>query len=674
MAGSIILAVKSVFDDAGLKKAQRDFGKVGKSLKGVLAGVGIGVGLSAAVSALKDAGKAAVTDAKSQAVLANALKNTIGANDEVIASVEQSISAWQMASGVADDQLRPAYQSLATATGSVSNANKLMQIALDLSASKQISVEKAAGMLGKAFNGNTTALTKLMPELKGSSNLLGELEQSVKGASDAAANTDPFSRINVIFGEMQEQIGQYLIPYVRQFAEYLASPTGQEQMRQLASAIGAVIVGLSQAILWIIDNRTALEALAIAVSGLVIGFGILNGVLAVMRLRALGAASAQAILDIALGAVNPAALVIGFAAIALTVAELASTTASAADEQERLNKASGDYVPPAVGGGGLQASPTGGDNNPQPLNPKPGEVYTWFRYEMIDGVRIAVWYQQTWSGTGWSKAVKMTTATGGGDGGGGKPKNAFAEFSKKLLDDAKKLRAIGVLQGKGLSEGLAEAIVSSGDQWQTTYNRIVGLGKKALADLQKTWNATAKGQDELTDARKAALEKQKAADEAYADSVKSTFSDIRDSIMGAFDITQMGKTAGGLLRNVNKLIAQTKAFADNIRSLAGQNLNPQLLNQLIMAGPMEGGRLAASLAASGAGVIGQLNTGYSQFQGLSTDIAAYGTLSQFGGKANPVINVTVNAGMGTDGVAVGKQVVDAILKYERTTGKIFARA
>jgi hypothetical protein len=671
LAGSIILAVKSVFDDGGLKKAQRDFGKVGKSLKGVLAGVGLGVGLSAAVSALKDAGKAAVTDAKSQAVLANALKNTIGANDEVIASVEQSISAWQMASGVADDSLRPAYQSLATATGSITNANKLMQIALDLSASKQISVEKAASLLGKAFNGNTTALTKLMPELKGSANVLGELENAVKGASDAAANTDPFSRINVIFGEMQEQIGNYLIPYIRQFADYLASPTGQEQMRQLASAIGAVIVGLSQAILWIIDNRTALEALAIVVSGLVIGFGIFNGVLAVMRLRALGAASAQAILDIALGAVNPAALVIGFTAIALTVAELASTTAAAADEQERLNGASSGYVPPVVT---LQASPTGGAVN-FPKNPKPGEVYTWFNYSDRDNPNIAVWWEQTWDGKTWSKPKRMTyTPAGGSGGGGGKPKNAFAEFSKKLLDDAKKLRALGVLQGKGLSEGLAEAIVSSGDQWATTYNRIVGLGKKALADLQKTWNATSKGQDELTDARKAALEKQKAADEAYADSVKSTFGDIRDSIMGAFDITQMGKTAGGLLRNVNKLIAQTKAFADNIRSLAGQGLNTQLLNQLIMAGPMEGGRLAASLAASGAGSIGQLNAGFAEFQGLSTNIAAYGTLSQFGDKANPVINVTVNAGMGTDGAAVGKQVVDAILKYERTTGKIFARA
>jgi hypothetical protein len=673
LASSIILAVKSVFDDGGLKKAQKDFGKVGKSLKGVLAGIGLGVGLGAAVSALKDAGKAAVTDAKSQAVLAQALKNTIGANDEVIASVENSISAWQMASGVADDQLRPAYQSLATATGSVSNANKLMQIALDLSASKQIGVEKAASMLAKAFNGNTTSLTKFMPELKGSSNLLGELEQSVKGMADAAANTDPFSRINVIFGEMQEQIGQYLIPYVAKFAEYLASDAGQQQMQQLVATIGQAIIGFSNLIGFIIENRVALEVFALVVSGTAIAWGIYSAAVAIMRLRTLGAASAQAILNIALGAVNPVALAVGIAALALVAVELASSTQAAADAQENLNKANGDYVPPAIPNGPLQGSPTGSDQI-QPVNPKPGEVYTWFRYEMIDGVRIAVWYQQTWSGTGWSKAVKMTTATGGGGGGGGKTKNAFAEFSKKLMDDAKKVRAIGVLQGKGLSEGLAEAIVSSGDQWVTTYNKIVNMGKTSIAALQKQFNATAKGQDELADKRKEALDRQKKADEEYADSVKSTFADIRDSIMGAFDITQMGKTAGGLLRNVNKLIAQTKAFADNIRSLAGQGLNTQLLNQLIMAGPMEGGRLAASLAASGAGSIGQLNAGFAEFQGLSTNIAAYGTLSQFGDKANPVINVTVNAGMGTDGAAVGKQVVDAILKYERTTGKIFARA
>lgn len=39
-----------------------------------------------------------------------------------------------------------------------------------------------------------------------------------------------------------------------------------------------------------------------------------------------------------------------------------------------------------------------------------------------------------------------------------------------------------------------------------------------------------------------------------------------------------------------------------------------------------------------------------------------------------VFNVTVNAGIGTNGAAVGKEIVDLIQKYERTSGRVYARA
>jgi phage-related protein len=42
--------------------------------------------------------------------------------------------------------------------------------------------------------------------------------------------------------------------------------------------------------------------------------------------------------------------------------------------------------------------------------------------------------------------------------------------------------------------------------------------------------------------------------------------------------------------------------------------------------------------------------------------------------ASNVINLTVNAGMGADGSRIGQQIVDEILKYERSSGKVFARA
>jgi len=43
------------------------------------------------------------------------------------------------------------------------------------------------------------------------------------------------------------------------------------------------------------------------------------------------------------------------------------------------------------------------------------------------------------------------------------------------------------------------------------------------------------------------------------------------------------------------------------------------------------------------------------------------------GMMGSVFNINVNAGIGTDGNVVGRQIVDAIRKYERTSGQVFAR-
>ena len=39
-----------------------------------------------------------------------------------------------------------------------------------------------------------------------------------------------------------------------------------------------------------------------------------------------------------------------------------------------------------------------------------------------------------------------------------------------------------------------------------------------------------------------------------------------------------------------------------------------------------------------------------------------------------VYNITVNAGVGTSGAQVGREIVEAIKKYERSSGQVFARA
>lgn len=47
--------------------------------------------------------------------------------------------------------------------------------------------------------------------------------------------------------------------------------------------------------------------------------------------------------------------------------------------------------------------------------------------------------------------------------------------------------------------------------------------------------------------------------------------------------------------------------------------------------------------------------------------------SMTGGRGT-TINISVNAGMGADGAALGEQIVNAIRRYERTSGAVFARA
>lgn len=44
------------------------------------------------------------------------------------------------------------------------------------------------------------------------------------------------------------------------------------------------------------------------------------------------------------------------------------------------------------------------------------------------------------------------------------------------------------------------------------------------------------------------------------------------------------------------------------------------------------------------------------------------------GGGNSTFNISINAGMGADGAALGEQIVTAIRKYERTSGAVFAKA
>jgi hypothetical protein len=55
-------------------------------------------------------------------------------------------------------------------------------------------------------------------------------------------------------------------------------------------------------------------------------------------------------------------------------------------------------------------------------------------------------------------------------------------------------------------------------------------------------------------------------------------------------------------------------------------------------------------------------------------LAPVGSGSGASSSGGMALNLTVNAGMGADGADIGRKIVDEILRFERSSGKVFARA
>ncbi len=244
------------------KGAQGDLSTMGKSAQKISAGIGkafaaIGIGLSFKVIAneLQEATKAAIEDRKSQELLALAMINTGKATDASVKAAEQSIAKMQIQAGIADDRLRPAYQKLFIATGDVTRSNELLQIALDASAATGKDLDTVTQAMAKSLAGQDTALTKLIPSLRGSKTPIEDMAAAFKGASTEAANLDPYQRMQIIFGEIQEKLGTALLPILDKFATWMASPPGQETLQEIADAASNVLTELTNTANWAIKNK-----------------------------------------------------------------------------------------------------------------------------------------------------------------------------------------------------------------------------------------------------------------------------------------------------------------------------------------------------------------------------------------------------------------------------------
>jgi len=357
---AIIERIVTVYNDKGSKQALKDLNKLedsfinaGKKMAKAFGVAALAAG-ALAVKLGKDGVEAAIADQKSQALLANALRNTTGANEAAIASVEDYISAQQRAVAVTDDELRPSLATLLNATKDVTQAQSLQNLALDISAGTQKDLQTVSLALARAVGGNIGALTKLgvplSEDIKKSKDLdaaLGELSKTFAGAASTKAGTfeGRMTALRISFDETLETLGYALIPVLEElatvfqtqvlpvFEEFIANNKDQiaDTLRDVAQFALNAGKGLAKMFKTISDNLAFFQAFGALLFGLFVSTAVYNGVKALIGIITLltGAFTKQAVAGPAAGTATAFATG-GTSAIAAAAGIAAFTVAAGA--------------------------------------------------------------------------------------------------------------------------------------------------------------------------------------------------------------------------------------------------------------------------------------------------------------------------------------------------------
>ena len=309
---SVVLNIFSQFDSSGVEKAKKEFAQLdGAAAKTKFAFKKALIPATAAVGALGaalfDAGKGAVEDAAAQDVLAAALTRNTAATDAQIKANEDWISTQGKLLGVTDSDLRPAIAKLATQTGDLAKAQELAALSMDIAAATGKPLAAVTDAVARAAGGNTKALAKLDPKLKGlitdgldAEGAMSVLADTFGGAATTKAGTaeGQFQRLKVSLDETKESIGAALLPIIEKVLPFLAKMGD-----------------------WAANNTGAFLTIAGVIGGIAGAVLLVNGAIAAWTAITTAATAVQAAFNAVL-ALNPITLIV--IGIGLLIAALAA--------------------------------------------------------------------------------------------------------------------------------------------------------------------------------------------------------------------------------------------------------------------------------------------------------------------------------------------------------------
>ena len=238
----------------GIVGAQKELRKLTDQTKafGLTSKLSIGAASVALTAYTKRALAAAIADEKAQKALTQTLKN-LGLAYSTL-SVTKYIDNLQRATGVSEDQLRPAFQRLVLVLGDVGKAQSALSLAMDISAGTGKDLSAVSTALAKGFSGQTTALSRLGAGLDKALLKSGDMEaitaqlsKLFSGQALVAAKTyaGQMAILGVASQEASETIGFALINSLIDLGGQEGAKNLASQMQATATATAEVIAGLT---------------------------------------------------------------------------------------------------------------------------------------------------------------------------------------------------------------------------------------------------------------------------------------------------------------------------------------------------------------------------------------------------------------------------------------------
>ena len=237
------------------KEATRNVQTLEKTVKRFAGGLGIGLGLSAVTAFGKAAVKAFAADEAAALRLSGAVNN-LGiafANP----AISKYISQLESSAGVADDVLRPAFQSLLTTTGSLTQSQKLLANAITISRAKGVDLATVSQDLANGYVGITrglkkynTGLTQSELKSKSFSDVLAILLKQSAGAANAYLSTTSFKfdMLTVAADNARESIGEGLVNALARAGGGTEASDAVKVINNIAKAINGITLATGTAV------------------------------------------------------------------------------------------------------------------------------------------------------------------------------------------------------------------------------------------------------------------------------------------------------------------------------------------------------------------------------------------------------------------------------------------